>query len=172
MNPQAPDLDTLFQTERWLDEGFVSVLTLGGVSNPLPSRTGETLQSPYTTIYCTTGEILGDHQFYRQGSPGKLKFFDIFSGNLVTEVVTNRVDEEGQPTLHNHVKMLGKLRKSLQVPFILSHWDTDFYLEIIDCRQEQTIDSFVDEDSLDHSQISWYLVYRYTLASWPANLLV
>ncbi len=165
MPTQAPSLDRLFQLEEHLESGFVDLLSKGEFATPFSSRSDKTMNSPYVSIVCTNGAVQ-QHQYVR----GNIKIWDSFSGTLVTEIVTNRISERGNAD-KNHVKALGIMRKWLQLYNVQRYWDRENYLQIYDIREDLTIDTWVDEDSLDHSQISWLIWFRIMPWAFPANLL-
>lgn len=159
----APSLDRLFEFEDHLEQGFVALLTENNIATPFSSRSPLTQNSPYTSLFCTIGQSL-QHNFNCAG----VQFWDWYEASLTTESVTNRITDEVTLPM-NHVRKLGKLRTSLQLPILRLKWDATNYLNIVDIRASQTIDTWQDEDALDHTQIVWNLTFNINAWAWPEN---
>jgi hypothetical protein len=91
---------------------------------------------------------------------------DAFEATLEVTIATNRKGNEG--TL-NHPRLIGSVRSRLTMRKIIQAWKSQVAL-IDDIRGTGTIDTFSDENDIDFTSLSYYLVFNVAPTAWPSNL--
>ena len=167
MPSQSPNLEELLKFEEHLESGFVALLNDAGLPYPHSSRGIREINSPYVSIYAQLGGYVANHQYLIPDGSGR-KIFDVYTATITAEVVTNRGDEAHLvPTMHT--AMLGKLRLNMQFFRIVPRWEEQSYLVLADVRETGTVDTFQDEEELDHTIITYSIIFNVKPTAWPLN---
>ena len=151
--------EELFQFEKWLELAFEGLLT-GATTHIFKSREADPLQSPRIEIKAVLGKALEHRKGY---TDGKTNDFDAYEATLEITVATNRATEEGAP---NHNQLLGTVRSRVSMKYALANWASDVTV-ILDIRPQGTIDTFSDENCIDLTALSFYLVFNVKPSAWP-----
>jgi len=160
-------LDELYKFEEHLESGFIALLNNVGIFNAYAERCPDDLTTPYVTVKATSGgvEVTGHRHVHI--FPDGSQTWDAYQGTLETEVVTNRLDDK---TNYHHLA-LGKMRRALQLFILQQTWfNYQQVILITDIREQGTIHTWVDDDNLDHTTLSWFLVFNINPAAWPSNV--
>lgn len=149
-------LAEIYQLEKHIETG-VSTLLDGTTANIYTSRETTDLASERIEIKAILGENLEHRHPFSDGS----SVFDVWTATLELTVATNRGENS-----QNHSELLGKVRARITKKY----FDANFTHEIIvtlDVRDSGTIDSFSDENDIDISTLSFYLVVNVKPSAWP-----
>ena len=151
--------EELFQFEYWLELAFAGLLA-GTCPLIYKSREADELQSPRIEIKAVLGKALEHRKAY---SDGVTNDFDAYEATLEITVATNRAAVEGTPT---HNQLLGSVRSRVSMKYALANWESDVTV-INDIRPQGTIDTFSDENCIDLTSLSFYLVFNVKPSAWP-----
>jgi len=156
------NVEELYQFEQWLETGFTALLR-GTCESIYTSREAEDLVSPRVEIKAILGPAL---QHHKASYGGVTTEHDAFEASLEITIATNRKGNEG--TL-NHPRLIGSVRSRLVMRYIVQNWQSPVTL-IDDIRGTGTIDTFVDENDIDFTTLSYYLVFNVAPTAWPQSL--
>ncbi len=156
------NVEELYQFEQWLETGFAAILA-GTCPNIYTSREADELISPRVEIKAILGPALQHHK----GSYGGVTTeHDAFEATLEITIVTNRSGNEG--TL-NHPRLIGSVRSRLVMRYLIQNWKSPVTL-INDIRGTVTIDTFSDENDIDNTSLSYYILFNVAPTAWPQSL--
>lgn len=159
----AVTLEQIFAFEANLESGFQALLTAGGLPNVHSSRSRDVFESPFIALWVQNGSVNEGSQFAIQGLDGNLNPFAAYGGTLTTECVTNRSDN--QPA---HTLLIAQMRLALQMFRLYPIWPRYQTISLIaDIRESGTIDTWEDEQNLDHTTITWSILHAINKSAWP-----
>lgn len=165
------NLEEIFQFEKWLEEGFMEMLSpvCHSIYGSL-SAADDT--SPRIIVRATVGEIVGNHEHvFENGGPDEgghfRSVYDAYNATIEVTVVTNRVtDAKSQ----NHYKMIGGVRAKMQRDYAILNWNQQNPLCLnTDLREVGSARTILDDMSLDTTAISHTVVFNVKPAVWPDN---
>lgn len=160
-------LDELFAFEANIEAAYVVLLLAYGLPNAQSSRALTQLETPYISLWYQNGAVVegNQHQVAFNGItwPGRLLPFNSYTGTLTTEIVTNR----SAPPLLPHTTYIAKLRGALQLFNVVKNWPGDPIMLPFDIRENGTVDTWEDDNGLDHSTITWSSIHSINPAAWP-----
>ena len=159
-------LDQLFAFEQILEDGFVNNLTVYGLSNVQSSRSQTVFNAPYISLWYQNGAVVESNQhqvaFSGVSWPGRMMPFNSYTGVLTTELVTNRTVTNATP----HTTLIAQMRAAMQLFNVYKNWNQDI-LYVLDIREGGTVDTWEDEQGLDHTTITWNMIHSINEAAWP-----
>jgi hypothetical protein len=155
-------LNVILQFERWLEEGFREILA-SVAPNVYTSRDIKTANSPRITILAN---IIGLASMHVHPTTGGNSIYDAFEGEIEVEVETNRATEAKS---NAHYELLGGVRAAMIDYLAQGAWNQSNPLRITDIRPQEAPHT-VDEDNLDSTKLSFYIVFNVNPSQWPDNL--
>jgi hypothetical protein len=149
-------LEDIYQFEKHLEDGFETVLT-GAVANIYKSyETGDRI-SPRVEIKAFCDSSLNRQKVFADGT----QLDNAFEGRLEMTVTTNRM-------VGSHHALLGAIRARMSVRYLNLNDEFDNEaLAIEGIHQRETLDSFEDEDNVDITVLSYYVVFSIKDSAWP-----
>jgi hypothetical protein len=169
----------IFQYEEHIERAIVGMLKgISGVTLYDQLTRGETAKSPRVEVRYVNGEDK-DHQHnfanYTNvptsgGNQNNRQFaYDAVEGRIELSIITNRTVDTKEL---NHRRILGLVRQRMTPAYVFLHWAD--YVQIIlpnDIRSQGTIDVLRNEDDLDVSIMSYYILTNVnTQITWPATI--
>lgn len=152
-------LDELYQFERWTEEGFAAILA-GICPKIYTSREPCELESPRVEIKAVIGPALNHSKSFTNGSTDA---YDAFEAALEVTIVTNRT---GNEWTMNHPRLIGSVRSRLTMRHLIGRWTSPVVVPA-DLRATGTADTFSDENDIDTTSITYYLVFNVAPTAWP-----
>ena len=158
----AKSLEEIFSFEQNIEDGFKGILIAAGFDT-FSSREAREFQSPAVSLWFQNGAVAANDQHAIDAhTQGRFHPFKTYTGVLSTEVITNRI------TRNFHTEMLGRVRMNLQMFRLAKLWCKYEQINLIlDIREGGTVDTFEDENSLDHTTISWNVLHTVNNNAWP-----
>tara|TARA_R110000868_G_scaffold202766_1_gene450537 strand:+ start:126 stop:593 length:468 start_codon:yes stop_codon:yes gene_type:complete len=152
-------LDELYQFERWTEEGFAAILA-GVCPKIYASREPCDLESPRVEIKAVIGPALQHSKSFTSGSTDA---YDAFEAALEITIVTNRT---GNEWTMNHPRLIGSVRSRLTMRYLIGRWSSPVVVPA-DLRATGTADTFSDENDIDTTSLTYYLVFNVAPTAWP-----
>lgn len=151
-------LTELYQIEKHVESAFETML--GGVaSNIYCSRKQADIESTRLELKCILGENLEHRKYFTNGDQAH----DTWESQLQITVASNR----GEIThIDNHSALLGATRAKMTLRYSKHNLTSDV-IEILDIRDSGTVDSFNDDNNIDFTVLTYYLVVTIKPEAWP-----
>ncbi len=160
----ASSLEECYAFEDNLETGFVALHKAAGIPNIGSSRSGAIFETPFVSIWWQNGQTLNHQHAFPDGRI----VWDTFDGILSTEIVTHRGDDSAR---NEHGLYIAKFRKQMQLFRLVPLWPKFQNIDlVIDIREGGTVDTWEDENNLDHSTITWNIRHNINPLAWPINI--
>ena len=158
------NLDDLFQFEKNLEAAFAGILSTA-TPHVYLSRSTDSNQSPRLEIKATVGQT----QNHAKSMIDRGRWvYDTYDGTIEVNVVTNRTSEAKSDA---HYKLVGQVRARMQLYWVTQEWvKQNSPLLVMDVREASSDASFVDENDLDTSTLTFAIYFSINPNAWPTNL--
>ena len=158
------NLDDLFQFEKNLESAFCGILKTA-TPNVYLSRSSDISQSPRLEIKATVGQT----QNHAKSMIDRVRWvYDTYDGAIEVKITTNRTSEAKSDA---HYKLVGQVRARMQLYWITQEWvKQNSPLLVMDVREASSDASFVDENDLDISTLTFAIYFSINPKAWPTNL--
>ena len=151
----------IYQVEKHMEDAIASIL-FGACSNIYKSRQDRDLASSRIELKAILGENVEHRKIFpRNGAPPR-EAFDAWTGAIEITVATNRSDDA---MVDNHSVLLGVIRSRLTNRYFLDNFSHPI-IAITDIRDSGTLDSFMDENNIDISVLSFYTLVNIKPEAW------
>mgnify|MGYP000284708416 CR=1 FL=1 len=151
----------IYQVEKHMETAIASLL-FGVCTNIYKSRQNRDLASSRVELKAILGENVEHRKIFPQNGGPPQDAFDAWTGAIEITVATNRsVDAD----VDNHSMLLGAVRARLTNRYLRANF-THPIIAITDIRDSGTLDSFVDENDIDISVLSFYTLVNIKPEAW------
>jgi|DEB3_MinimDraft_2_1074329.scaffolds.fasta_scaffold04937_3 hypothetical protein len=151
-------LSELYQVEKHVEAAFRTILE-GVGSHIYVSREQVDIESNRLELKCKLGESIEHRRIFTNGD----QTHDTWEAQLEITVASNR----GEIThIDNHSALLGETRKRMTLRYSKHNLTSDV-IEITDIRDTGTVDSFSDDNNIDITVLTYYLVVAIRPEAWP-----
>jgi len=156
--------DEIFQFEKNLEAAFAGILSTA-TPHVFLSRTTDVAKSPRLDIRATVGQT----QNHAKAMIDRVRWvYDTYDGAIEVKITTNRTSEEKSDA---HYKLVGQVRARMQLYWITQEWaKQNSPLLVMDVREASSDASFVDENDLDTSTLTFAIYFSINPKVWPPNL--
>ena len=157
-------IDEIFQLEKHLETAFAGILATA-TPHVFLSRSVDVAKSPRLDVKTTIGQSLN----HAKAMIDRVRWiYDAYEGEMKIKVVTNRTAEEKSDA---HYKLIGQLRARMQLYYVTQEWTKqNSPLIIKDVRETSSTTNEVDENDLDISELTFYVLFGINAKVWPPNL--
>jgi hypothetical protein len=151
----------IYQVEKHMETATASLLS-GVCTNIYKSRQNRDLASSRVELKAILGENVEHRKIFPQNGGPAQEAFDAWTAAIEITIATNRsVDAD----VDNHSMLLGAVRARLTNRYLLANF-THPIIAITDIRDSGTLDSFVDENDIDISVLSFYTLVNIKPNAW------
>lgn len=156
--------DEIFQFEKNLESAFAGILSTA-TPHVFLSRSTDIAQSPRLDIKATVGQT----QNHAKAMIDRVRWvYDTYDAAIEVKVTTNRTSEEKSDA---HYKLIGQVRARMQLYYVTQEWTKqNSPLIVMDIREANSDASFVDENDLDISALTFAIYFSINPKVWPPNL--